>query len=52
MLAFAQASHGFIVAGVNEELETTNAFQGNDLAGANLIRRLPESSTCQGQNFA
>ena len=26
VLAFAQAPHGFIVAGINEELETTNAF--------------------------
>ncbi len=52
MLAFAQASHGFIVAGVNEELETTNAFQGNDLAGADLIRRLPKSGIRRGKDFA
>jgi hypothetical protein len=52
MLAFAQAPHGFIVAGVNEELETTNAFKGNDFAGANLICRLPESSICPGKNVA
>ena len=52
MLAIAQAPHRLIVAGVNEELETTNAFQGNDLAGPNLSCRLPESSICPGQNFA